>query len=50
MSSRLIVDGFEKTVERNVVPPLDEIVILHLRLHIPFHNFYMIHDNDLVFT
>lgn len=40
MSSRLVVDGFEKNVERIVEPPLDEIVILHLRLYIPFQNFY----------
>jgi hypothetical protein len=31
MNSRLVVEGFEKNVERIIEPPLDEIVILHLR-------------------
>ena len=31
MSSKLICDGFEKSVERIIEAPLDEIVALHLR-------------------
>ncbi len=31
MSSKLICEGFEKSVERIVEQPLDEIVALHLR-------------------
>lgn len=31
MSSRLVIDGFERTAEKIVDQPLDELVILHLR-------------------
>jgi hypothetical protein len=42
MSSKLILEGFEKSVERIVEAPFDEIVVLHLRYtveHSSFSNF-----------